>query len=127
MIIFRYLLREVAKTQLAVFTVVMTIFISNKFVRLLDDASEGGIPGQLVMIFIALKIPDLAGMILPLSLFLGVLLAYGRIYSNNEMTVFHACGISEWYVVRVTLILALITALVTGFFYLILIADSTRI
>jgi lipopolysaccharide export system permease protein len=118
MIIFRYLLREVAKTQLAVFTVVMTIFISNKFVRLLDDASEGGIPGQLVMIFIALKIPDLAGMILPLSLFLGVLLAYGRIYSNNEMTVLHACGISEWYVVRVTLILALITALVTGFFTL---------
>ncbi|MGB2740543.1 MAG: LPS export ABC transporter permease LptF [Cognaticolwellia sp.] len=118
MIIFRYLLKEVAKTQLAVFLVIMTIFISNKFVRVLDDASEGGIPGHLVMTFIALKIPDLAGMILPLSFFLGVLLAYGRIYAENEMTVLHACGVSEWYVVRVTLILGFVTAIITGIFTL---------
>lgn len=118
MIIFRYLLKEVAKTELAVFLVIMTIFISNKFVRVLDDASEGGIPGHLVMTFIALKIPDLAGMILPLSFFLGVLLAYGRIYADNEMTVLHACGVSEWYVVRVTLILGFVTAMITGVFTL---------
>ncbi|GAW96660.1 MULTISPECIES: LPS export ABC transporter permease LptF [Colwellia] len=118
MIIFRYLLKEVAKTQLAVFFVLMTIFISQKFVRVLGDASEGSIPGQLVMTFIALKIPDLAGFILPLSLFLGVLLAYGRIYADSEMTVLHACGVSEWYVVRVTLVLAVITAIVTGIFTL---------
>jgi len=117
-IIFRYLLKEVAKTQLAVFLVIMTIFISNKFVRVLDDASEGGIPGHLVMTFIGLKIPDLAGMILPLSFFLGVLLAYGRIYAENEMTVLHACGVSEWYVVRVTLILGVVTAIITGIFTL---------
>jgi len=117
-IIFRYLLKEVAKTQLAVFFVLMTIFISQKFVRVLGDASEGGIPGQMVMTFIALKIPDLAGMMLPLSLFLGVLLAYGRIYADNEMTVLHACGVSEWYVVRVTLVLAFITAIFTGLFTL---------
>lgn len=118
MIIFRYLLKEVAKTQLAVFFVLMAIFISNKFVRILDDASEGGIPGHLVMTFIALKVPDLAGMILPLSLFLGVLLAYGRIYADNEMAVLHACGISEWYVVRVTLVVGLVTAIITGIFTL---------
>ncbi|NMP30254.1 LPS export ABC transporter permease LptF [Thalassotalea sp. M1531] len=118
MIVFRYLLKEVAKTQLAVFFVLMTIFISNKFVRVLDDASEGGIPGHLVMIFIGLKMPDLAGMLLPLSLFLGVLLAYGRIYADSEMTVLHACGVSEWYVVRVTLVLSFITAIFTGLFTL---------
>jgi lipopolysaccharide export system permease protein len=117
-IIFRYLLKEVAKTQLAVFFVLMTIFISQKFVRVLGDASEGSIPGQMVMIFIALKIPDLAGMMLPLSLFLGVLLAYGRIYADNEMTVLHSCGVSEWYVVRVTLVLAFVTAIFTGIFTL---------
>lgn len=118
MIIFRYLIKEVAKTQLAVFLVLMAIFISNKFVRILDDASEGGIPGHLVMTFIGLKIPDLAGMILPLSLFLGILLAYGRIYADNEMSVLHACGISEWYVVRVTLVVGLVTAIITGVFTL---------
>ncbi len=118
MIIFRYLLKEVAKTQLAVFFVLMTIFISQKFVSILGDASEGGLPGHMVMLFIALKIPDLAGMMLPLSMFLGILLAYGRIYADSEMTVLHACGISEWYVVRLTLILSLVTAILTGIFTL---------
>lgn len=118
MIIFRYLLKEVAKTQLAVFFVLMTIFISQKFVGILDDASEGGIPGHLVMVFIGLKMPYLAGFLLPLSLFLGTLLAYGRIYADSEMTVLHACGVSEWYIVRVTLILSFITAIFTGLFTL---------
>ena len=118
LIIFRYLLKEVAKTQLAVFFVLMTIFISQKFVRVLGDASEGGIPGQMVMTFIALNVPNLAGMMLPLSLFLGILLAYGRIYADNEMTILHSCGVSEWYIVRVTLVLSVITAIFTGLFTL---------
>jgi len=118
MIIFRYLLKEVAKAEFAVFIILMAIFISNEFVRILAKATEGGIPGKLVMIFIGMRVPELASMILPLSFFLGVLLAYGRIYADSEMTVLHACGISEWYVVRVTLTLAFITAIFTGIFTL---------
>jgi lipopolysaccharide export system permease protein len=118
MIIFRYLLKEVVKAEFAVFIILMAIFISNEFVNVLGKATEGGIPGQLVMIFIALRVPDLVSMILPLSFFLGVLLAYGRIYADSEMTILHACGISEWYVVRITLILGLFTALLTGVFTL---------
>lgn len=118
MIIFRYLLNEVTRTQFGVFLVLMTIFVSQKFVRILGDASEGGIPGQVVMTFIGLTIPHLIGLLLPLSLFLGILLAYGRIYADNEMSVLHACGVSEWYVVRVTLVAALFTALITGLFTL---------
>lgn len=118
MIITRYLLSEVLKSQFAIFFILMTIFISQKFVSILGDASEGGIPGNMVMIFIALKSPELAGMIMPLSFFLGVLLAYGRVYADNEMAVLHACGVSEWYVVRLTLMLSLVTAIITGIFTL---------
>lgn len=118
MIIFRYLLKEVAKTQFAVFFVLMAIFVSQKFVSILSHAAEGNIPGHMVMLFIALTTPDLAGMMLPLSLYLGILLAYGRIYADSEMTVLHACGISEWYVVRITLLLGIVTALITGIFTL---------
>lgn len=116
MIIVRYLLKEVAKTQLSVFLVLLTIFITQKFVRVLADASEGGVPGEMVMTFIALKIPELVAIMLPLSLFLGILLAYGRIYAESEMTVLNACGVSEWFVIRNTLYLALITSIITGVF-----------
>ena len=114
MIIFRYLLAEVFKSQLAVFIILMTIIISQRFVKILADASEGELPGQLVMSIVALKLPQLAVIILPLSAFVGILVAYGRIYADSEMTVLHATGVSEWYVTRLTLLLSLLMALLAG-------------
>jgi lipopolysaccharide export system permease protein len=114
LIIFRYLLGEVFKSQLAVFVILMTIIISQRFVKILADASEGELPGQLVMSIVALKLPQLAVIILPLSAFVGILVAYGRVYADSEMTVLHATGISEWYVTRLTLILSLFMALAAG-------------
>lgn len=104
MLIFRYLTAEVFKSQIAVFLTLMTIFLSQKFVKILSEASEGGTPSNLVLSYLALKLPQLAVYILPLSLFLGIILAYSRIYADSEMTVLKACGVSEWYVVRVTLV-----------------------
>ena len=114
MLIFRYLTAEVIKSQTAVFLTLMTIFVSQKFVRILGDASDGGTSSDLILSYVALKLPQLAVYILPLSLFLGIILAYSRIYADSEMTVLKACGVSEWYVVRVTLTSSLVFALVAG-------------
>lgn len=114
MLIFRYLMKETIKSQLAVFLVLMAIFLTKNFVDVLADATNGEIPASLILGFLALSTPVLAALILPLSLFLGILLAHGRLYVDSEMTVFHACGISEWYITRVMLVLSLILALVTG-------------
>lgn len=116
--IFRYLISETLKSQLAVLFILMTIFVSQKFIRVLSDASEGDIPGAIIFQLLSLNLPALLSLILPLSLFLGILLAHGRIYADNEMTVLHACGVSEWYVTRVTLVLALVLALLTAVFTL---------
>ncbi|WP_435275832.1 LPS export ABC transporter permease LptF [Psychrobium sp. nBUS_13] len=114
MIIFSYLIREALKSQMAVLFVLMSIFISNKFVRTLADAVDGDLPGELVATLLMLNLPKLAGLILPLSLFLGILMAHSRMYADSEMTVMHATGISEWYVTRVTLVLAFIMMCVAG-------------
>jgi lipopolysaccharide export system permease protein len=113
-LIFRYLIKETVKSQVAVFLVLMAIFITQKFVRVLAEASNGDIPANLVLGFLALSLPVLASLILPLSLFLGIMLAHGRLYVDSEMTVMRACGISEWYVTRVMLVLALVMSLLTG-------------
>ena len=114
MLIFRYLLKETIKSQLAVFLVMMAIFLTRNFVRVLADASDGEIPASLVLGFIALSMPYLASLILPLSLFLGIMLAHGRLYVDSEMTVMRACGISEWYITRIMLVLSLFMAVVTA-------------
>lgn len=113
--IFAYLIRETFKAQIAVFVVLMTIFISQQFVSVLTEASEGQVPAGLILQVLGLQFPALAALILPISLFLGILMAHGRIYADNEMAVLHACGVSEWYVARVTLVFAVILALITAF------------
>lgn len=114
MLIFRYLIKETFKSQIAVFLVLMAIFITQKFVRVLAEASDGEIPASLVLGFLALSAPVLASLILPLSLFLGIMLAHGRLYVDSEMAVMRACGISEWYITRVMLVLAVIMGLLTA-------------
>lgn len=114
MLIFRYLLKETLKSQVAVFLVLMAIFVTQKFVRVLADASSGDIPAGLVLGFLSLKVPSLATLILPLSLFLGIMLAHGRLYVDSEMAVMRACGISEWYVTRVMLSLGLVMAVISA-------------
>lgn len=117
MLIFRYIIRETFKAQMAIFLVLLVIFVSQQFVQILTEASEGQLPAQLIMMVLGLQLPSLAALLLPISLFLGVLMAQGRLYADHEMAVFHACGVSEWYITRVTLafagVLAILTAVLT--------------
>lgn len=112
--IFRYIIRETFKAQIAVFLVLLTIFVSQQFVQVLAQASEGQLPAQLIIQVLGLQLPSLAALILPISIFLGILLAHGRLYADHEMAVLHACGISEWYVARATLAFAVVVAILTA-------------
>ena len=114
MLIFRYLLKETLKSQLAIFFILMAIFVTLRFVRVLGDASDGDIPAGLVLGFLGLYAPILSSLVLPISAYLGIMLAHGRLYVDSEMTVMRACGISEWYVTRVMLFLSLLIMIVTG-------------
>jgi lipopolysaccharide export system permease protein len=113
-IVFRYLIFEVLKAQFAVLLVLLTIFISQQFVRVLADASNGEFPASLVLTLLGLNLPQLTVIILPLSFFLGILLAHGRMYAENEMVILHGVGVSEWYVARVTLVLAIANLVFTS-------------
>ncbi|MFI3244910.1 MAG: LPS export ABC transporter permease LptF [Ferrimonas sp.] len=114
MILLKYLLKEALKSQMAVLAVLLTIFVSQQFVQILADATNGQFAGRLVATLLLLNLPELLSLILPLSLFLGVMTAHGRMYAESEMTVLHAVGVSEWYVTRVTLMLAFIMALLAA-------------
>ncbi|MEH6813731.1 MAG: LptF/LptG family permease, partial [Motiliproteus sp.] len=86
MIVFRYLLKEVLLTMLAVTGVVLIIIMSGRFISYLQDAAAGEITADVLFQLIGYRIPGFLELILPLGLFLGILLAYGRLYLDNEMT-----------------------------------------
>lgn len=111
MIVFRYLSREVLLTSSAVSAVLLVIIMSGRFIKYLAQAAQGVLdPGVLLMIM-GYRIPGFLQLILPLGLFLGILLAYGRLYLESEMTVLTATGMSEQRLLSYTMVPALLVAL----------------
>ncbi|WP_120511719.1 LPS export ABC transporter permease LptF [Photobacterium salinisoli] len=115
MIIVRYLTRETIKSQVAVLFVLFLIFISQKFIRILADATDGSIPGDLVLTLMGLYMPSMAMLMLPLSLYIGILLTFGRLYAESEITVMNATGIGNTFLIRAALWLAIITGAIAAF------------
>ncbi|QLH42731.1 MAG: LPS export ABC transporter permease LptF [Coxiellaceae bacterium] len=115
MIVFRYLTKEVYATILATTIILLLILISNQFIHYLNRAAAGGLPPRAVMQLMSLQVPLLLGYLLPLGLFLGILLAYGRMYVDNEMTVLSACGFSKAQLIATTLGFSVFIAIMVAF------------
>ncbi|KAE9648294.1 LPS export ABC transporter permease LptF [Pseudomonas sp. PB106] len=114
MIVFRYLSREVLLTLSAVSAVLLVIIMSGRFIKYLAQAAAGQLdPGSLFLIM-GYRLPGFMQLILPLGLFLGILLAYGRLYLESEMTVLSATGMSQQKLFRMTLFPATLVALVVA-------------
>ncbi|MFD2016754.1 LPS export ABC transporter permease LptF [Vibrio olivae] len=115
MIIVRYLIRETLKSQLAIFFVLFLVFVSQKFIRVLADASDGEIPARMILSIVGLNMPSMGLLMLPLSLFIGILLTFGRLYAESEITVMNATGIGNKFLIRAALYLAVITGGLAAF------------
>lgn len=103
MIIFRYLTRELLTALFAISAILLLIFLSNQFTRFLSQAATGKFAGAILLRLIAIEIPHLLSVLLPLSLFLAILLIYGRMYADNEMTILTVCGVSRAKLTLLTL------------------------
>lgn len=114
MIIRRYLVKETLKTQGAILFILLLIFFSQKLIRILSGAIEGNVPRDLIMPLLILGISNMADLILPLSLFLGVLVTFGRLYSDSEMVAMFACGIKKNITYQVVSLLCISTCILTA-------------
>lgn len=102
MIISRYLTKEILNTLLAVTLVLLLIFFCKQLVRYLSYAAAGKLASNILFHLMGLEIPYLLALLLPLGLYLGIILVYGRMYAENEMSVLHACGLSVGRLISIT-------------------------
>ncbi len=114
MIIIRYLVRETLKSQLAILFILLLIFFCQKLVKILGAAVDGEIPTNLVLSLLGLGLPEMLQLILPLSLFMGLLMTFGKLYTESEITVMHACGLSRAVLVKAAMILTLFTGVLAA-------------
>jgi lipopolysaccharide export system permease protein len=61
--------------------------MSSRFVQYMADAAEGKIDPNVIFAIMGYRMPGFLELILPLAFFLAVLLSYGRMYQDSEMTV----------------------------------------
>lgn len=91
-IIERYLAINIAKAFAMTLLVLFVIVMSNALSDVLSDISLGEAPKQALIPLLMGQATSLIALLIPLSFFLGVMFAFGRLYKDYEMSVLNACG-----------------------------------
>lgn len=113
-ILSRYILRETLGTWLGVTGVLLVILLTNQLATVLARAAEQGFPREVVFELVGFGALTNLGVLLPVGLLLGVMIAQGRLYHDSEMTAALACGVSPWRVQLPIALLALLVAVIVG-------------
>lgn len=100
--------------MLAVSSILLLVFMSGRFIKYLAEAAAGKLSGDVLFQIMAYRFPGFLELILPLGFFIGILLAYGRMYLESEMTVLFACGVSDRQVLGKTLVGSVLVMAVVG-------------
>lgn len=111
MIISRYLGRQVLLSTSAIAFILLVVAVTGRLLKYLAQASQGQLDPGVLFLLMGYRVPDFLQLILPLALLLGILLAYGRMYAESEMTVLIACGMSDGRLLQLTLRVAAVVML----------------
>lgn len=87
----------------AVTVVLLVVALTSRFIQYLSDAVAGELASDVLFLLMLYRLPDFLLVILPLALFLGILLAYGRMYAENEMVILIGSGFSQKRLLFITL------------------------
>ncbi len=112
-IIDRYIAREIIISWLTVLFVLVVIVLSTEVVHLLSWITQGFIPVSAFLAYLLNSLFDFIIVLIPLSLLLGILIGFGRLYKDSEMVAIMSAGVGplQWYrplmsvVIPVTLLL----------------------
>ncbi len=110
-----YLTREVLTHMVAVSFILLVIIISGRFVKYLAEAATGDLAASILLPVMFYRLPGFLELIIPLGLFIGILMSYGRLYVESEMVILSACGISPSRMALYTLVPALLVMALVAF------------
>ncbi|TYL46740.1 LPS export ABC transporter permease LptF [Marinomonas sp. IMCC 4694] len=112
--LFRYLAKEVLVSTAGVTLILLLVILSGRLSNYLGRIAEGKMTFEFLFIILGYHIPSFVQMILPLAFFLALLLAFGRLYIENEMAVLFSSGISKMKLAVYTLGIACIISLASA-------------
>jgi lipopolysaccharide export system permease protein len=114
MIIRRYLLREILGSFALMLTVLCVLFMGYGAAGFLSDAANGLLPTSMIVQVIGLQTLIALETLIPISLYLSVVMALGRLYADSEMTALFALGWTSARMMSVVVGLSLCTAVIVA-------------
>lgn len=111
MIISRYLIRQIIFPTLAITGIIIFVTMSNWMRGWLVDALSGSGGSADLLFIIFYYIPKFLQEALPAGFLMGILIGYGKLYTELEMTALFACGYKYKQLVFATLKPALVLIL----------------
>jgi len=111
-IIDKYIAKELLVSCLSVLFILLIIVLSTELVHLLSWVSQGFIPLPALVPYLINSLFEFAVVLMPLSLLMGILIAFGRLYRDSEMAAIMSAGIGplQWY--RPLMMVALPTTII---------------
>jgi lipopolysaccharide export system permease protein len=103
-IVGRYLAREICKPFLFILGVLAALFSSYCLASVLANAVDSLLPASAIAEIVMLKLLISLEVLIPISLFAGVVLGFGRLYSDSEITAMASISIAPF-----TLLAAVLT------------------
>lgn len=99
MIIRRYISLQVLSSTAAVTLVLTVILMSGRVIKYFGLAADGRMDVKLLTAVLIYRLPVFLDLLVPLGLFVAILLTFGRLYLDNEMSVLYASGVSRAQIV----------------------------
>jgi lipopolysaccharide export system permease protein len=123
----RYLVREIRQGMFSVALLLLMVIFTGLLVDVMGRIGRGQLPADLMFSQMALRVPRALNLLLPVAGFLGVILAYTRLYRDSEMAVLRASGYSELNLLRPVLLFSLPLALALAAISLVVAPKAQRI
>jgi len=100
--------------QSAVTIVLLAIMLATRFTRFLAQAAAGKLPREFLLEVVGLSSLQYLVILIPVSLLLGIMLALGRLYRDQEIAAMTGCGVGPLSLYRPFLVLSLSLAAMTA-------------
>lgn len=106
---------DLAKTLVSILLVLVVIIVSRKFLNILAKAIEGDVSGDTLFQLLGLKTLTALAMLIPPSLFMGILTTLGRMYRDQEISVLASGGMGAGRLYRALAWTVLPVGLLAGY------------
>ena len=108
----RYIFRNLAITTAFLTTVIVSLAMwLIKSLKLLEIVINGGAPLGIFLTLVALAMPTIVMIVLPIALFFAIAFIYNKLTADSELIVLRALGLSQWRLATPALLLGVIVAI----------------